>query len=234
MQRDFASTGPKGLSSDYLRNTAIPDMNLQLHYKTTDSDKKNEFEIGAGGSYKILTPRLETQKNYKADGTVGGFSGLVFTRYKSKNMTYKLEAIYGQNVTDLMMLGGYAVRDIRDTAKDHRDYTTLNNMTFWAELHTNGKKWQPGIFLGYTKNMGSLKNIYEWNNSSSFYTRGRDIDYVYRVSPRIIFNAGKVRLTGEIEYTAAGYGDSVNSLGEVQNTENVVNTRFLFAAYYFF
>lgn len=233
-QRDFVSTGPLGSGSRYLRNTAIPDMNLQLHYTSKNTDKKTEFHIGAGGAYKILTPRLETDKSYIADGTVSGLSGLVFIKYKTSKLTYKFEAVYGQNLTDMVMLGGYAIRDISDTAKDYRDYTTLNNMSFWTDIHTNGKKFQAGIFAGYTKNMGSDKNIYDWNNSSSYYTRGRTIEYVYRVSPRVIFNAGKTRLAGEIEYTTAAYGDGVNSLGEVQNAESVSNIRFLFSAYYFF
>lgn len=234
MQRDFVNTGPIGLSTTYLRNSAIPDMNLQLHYTTSNTENETEFQIGIGGSYKILTPRLETNKNYKAEGTVPGLSGLAFIKYKGSKLTYKVEAVYGQNLTNMMMLGGYAIKEITDTAKDYRDYTNLDNMTFWAEIHTNGSKFQAGLFAGYTKNMGSLNNIYEWNNPTSFYTRGRDIEYVYRVSPRVIFNAGKARFAGEIEYTVAGYGDKVNSLGEVQNAESIANTRFLLAAYYFF
>lgn len=233
-QRDFVSTGPMGSSSIYLRNTAIPDMNLQLHYNTKNTEKKTEMNIGVGGAYKILTPRLQTDKSYKAEGTVGGLSGLVFANFKCSKMTYKFEAVYGQNLTDVVMLGGYAIRDISDTAKDYRDYTTMNIVSFWTDIHTNGKKFQTGVFAGYTMNMGSDNNIYDWESKSSFYTRGRDIEYVYRISPRVIFNAGKTRLAGEIEYTVAGYGDNVNSLGEVQNAESVSNVRFLFSAYYFF
>ncbi len=234
MQRDFTSTGPAGGSSMYLRNTAIPDMNLQLHFKTSNEANETEFQLGAGGSYKILTPRLETAKGYKADGTVGGLTGLIFAKYKFSALTFKLEGIYGQNVTDLVMLGGYAIREITDTTKDYRDYTPTNTLSVWGDIHSNGKKFQAGVFVGYTKNMGSLKNIYDWSEASSFYSRGTNIEYVYRVSPRIMFNAGKTRLAGEVEYTTAAYGDGVNSLGEVQNAEKVSNIRFLFSAYYFF
>jgi len=234
MQLDFLSTGPVGKSSTYLSNTAIPDMNLQLHYTTKNENTNKEFVVGVGGSYKILTPRLETNKGYVDDGNVGGMSGLVFAKLKCEKMTFKVEGIYGQNAYDLTMLGGYAIRNITDTTMDYREYTTMDNMTFWTDIHSNGKKVQFGVFGGYTKNLGSTKNIYDWEEASSYYSRGRTIEYVYRVSPRIMFNAGKARLAGEIEYTTAAYGDGVNSLGEVQNAESVSNVRFLFSAYYFF
>jgi len=144
---------------------------------------------------------------------------------------------------DAVMLGGYAIEHTSDTALlnyDYRNYTTLDNMSFWAEIQTNGTKFQFGLFGGYTKNLASMKNILNWKESSSYFGRGRNIDYVYRVSPRVIFNSGKVRLAGEIEYTVAAYaipdenGITYNSLGEIQASEEVANIRLLLAAYYFF
>ena len=57
-QRDFANTGPNGTSSEYLRNSAIPLLDLQMMYKSDD------FVIGFGGDYKSIKPRLVSDKNY--------------------------------------------------------------------------------------------------------------------------------------------------------------------------
>src|SRR6056297_760468 len=50
-QRDYASRGAIGPSSDYLRNSGVPDMHLQMHYKASD------MVAGAGLAYKNIVPR---------------------------------------------------------------------------------------------------------------------------------------------------------------------------------
>ena len=53
-------------------------------------------------------------------------------------------------------------------------------------MNTKGKKVQFGLFGGYTQNLGAEDDI----NGNTF-ARGANIDYVYRVSPRVVFIAGK-------------------------------------------
>ncbi|MCK4360696.1 MAG: hypothetical protein KAV70_03045, partial [Bacteroidales bacterium] len=203
-QRDFTSTGPgpDGLlpSSKYLRNSVLPEMNITLQY-ATKFDNGNELLTGVGGDYKMLTPRLETDSLYKTDEKVSGFSGMAFLKYKLQPITLKFEGVYGQSTYSLTMLGGYVVHSITDINKNFVDYTTVNTLSFWADIHTNGKKIQGGLFTGYTKNLGAGENV-----SGPYYSRGANIAYVYRVSPRIIFNSGKMRFAGEVEYTVAAYG----------------------------
>jgi hypothetical protein len=50
--------------------------------------------------------------------------------------------------------------------------------------------------------MGSNDSI----NSGSFYARGANIDYVYRISPRVVFVSGKLNVGFESEFTQAMYG----------------------------
>ena len=233
-QRDFASPG----GSTSLRNAVVPDMNMKLQFHKKSDDK--EFLFGVAGSYKTLVPRLSNSLGYQVhDETVSGLSGMAFLKYKNDFFTYKLEGVYGQNLFDVTMLGGYAIEYTEDTNminKDYRNYTPVDVMSVWTEFHTNGKKIQYGIFAGFTKNMGSQKNIYDWTNATSYFTRGTNIDYVYRISPRVILNSGKVRFALETEYTVASYGTIAknNSLGEVQDAEDVSNLRLLLGAYYFF
>jgi hypothetical protein len=78
--------------------------------------------------------------------------------------------------------------------------------------------------------------IYSRGIDVSGYKKGYpndDIDYLYRIAPRFIYNAGKFRIAPEIEYTVAGYGNADNE-DVVQDAEPVGNFRFLVGVYYFF
>ena len=61
------------------------------------------------------------------------------------------------------------------------------------------------------------------------YARGTDIDFSYRISPRIEYGNGLVRFRGEVSYDTAAYGTTNIDYTKVQNTNNVNNVRFLFA-----
>lgn len=57
-QRDFMSPGGSSLS---LRNSAIPDAQLQFQYSTKNDSAKTEFLVGLGGGYKTLSPRIYSE-----------------------------------------------------------------------------------------------------------------------------------------------------------------------------
>lgn len=232
-QRDFTSWG----GSSSLRNAALPDMNLRIQYQHINEENTREFFFGAGADYKILVPRLVTDSNYATDGSINTYAFEAFFKFRSKHLTLKLEGIYGQNMYDLTMLGGYAYRYTTDSlmiARGDFNYTPINNVSAWAELHTNGHRFQFGIFGGFTKNLGSQYNIMNYKSESSYFTRGRDISYLYRISPRVVFLSGKMKLAIEGDYSVAGYGRIVNSLGEVSSIKPVSNIRLLFACFYYF
>jgi hypothetical protein len=94
---------------------------------------------------------------------------------------------------------------------------------------TTGKKMQGGIFLGYSKNLGSP----DADLLSPFYSRGSNIAYLYRISPRFLYNAGKFRIAPEIEYTVAAYGNT-EADGLVTGAKEVGNFRFIIGVFYFF
>ncbi len=225
-QRDFASTGPDGGSSKYIRNSVIPELNLTVKYHKKNTNG-NEFLLGAGADYLTLTPRTETPGGYTANETITSWSFMGFTKIKTSDITWKFEAVFGQNITHLTMLGGYAETGL--SGQDY-EYTPTKTTSFWTEIHTNGTKFQAGLFAGYTKNNGTNENLMQ---DGSIYARGANIDHVYRISPRMIFNSGKMRFATEIEYTAAAYGSTQNDLS-VDNTKEVGNLRFLVGVYYFF
>ncbi len=249
-QVDFMSDGPEGPNTKYLRNSVIPESDLQIQFVTKNAIKGTEFLIGAGINYQILTPRLTTvvtlkpaydtvinnkvehhdavTANYKTNTTTSAFAYNFYAKLKLKQVTFKLGGQYGENNNAYTMLGGYAVKSVSDATRNIVDYANIQSFATWAEFHTNATRWQPGLFLAYGKNLGAGEVV-----KGPYYARGSNIDYAYRISPRLVFNANKFRLAGEVEYTVAAYGKT-NEKGYVYNTKEIGNLRFLIGVYYFF
>ena len=227
-QRDFTSNGPDGASSVYLRNAARPELNLKLQFAAKNDERKTETVAGIGGDLMTVAPRIATAAGYATEEKVTGAAAMAFFKQKWAKWTWKAEAVWVQNLHHLTMLGGYGVRDVLDPVRLDWSYTPVATFSAWTEVQTNGGPFQTGLFAGYSKNLGSTHAI-----TGATYSRGPNIDELYRLSPRLIYNAGKVRLAVEFELTAASYG-APDLFGKVQGARFVRNVRLLLAAYYFF
>lgn len=221
-QRDFQSNGPAGFSSSYLRNSVIPNLHAQVQY----SHEGNIF--GAGIDYKRLTPRLSTTKNVTTDNSISSLSAIGYAKLNIAPVTVKTEVVYGNNLADHLMLGGYAIKSINNNTGEE-EYTPASVFSFWGEILT-GKEIEFALFGGYSKNLGANDNI-----AGSFFGRGNNIDNLLRISPRVQWNSGTTRIAAELEYTSAGYGTpNILKKGKVENIKNISNLRLLFAVFYFF
>ncbi len=227
-QLDFASTGPQGMTPIYLRNAGVPGLNAKIEFHKKNEDTGLEFLLGGSFNYKMITPRLSTGEGYKTTETANSYAANVYTKIVTKPVTIKLMGTYGQDLYDFLMLGGYAVSDSVDKEKGFVEYTPFEAMAAWADIHTNGKKVQVGLYAAYSQNMGTASDI-----GGPVYARGTDIDHVFRVAPRLIMNFNKFRIAPEVEYTAAAYGRTMQD-GTVTDAVQVGNLRFLLGVYYFF
>jgi len=218
-QRDYVSAG----GSSLLRNSSTPALHLGASF-----ENKGNIEIlaGVGASYQTLVPRLVTDMNFVANENVSGYLTQVYFKAKASKLTFKVEGNYGQNTYDVLGISSFAIQSM-DPDTDHREYLPINSMSVWSDIHTNGSKVQVGLFGGYTKNLGASESVLAVMGGRS------NIDFVYRVAPRVIFNSGKMRFAFEVEYTTAGFG-TINNMGVVENATDVSNLRLLLAAYYFF
>ncbi len=223
-QRDFASSGPNGTSPEYLTNTGIPESQLHLKYAN-----KNHL-IGIGGGIKTLQPRKITDSAIVTNERISSFSSAVYYKYKSDKWLVQAKGIFGTNLTDFIMLGGYAVKSISPD-NDERTYTPIQTFGTWGQF-LYGNNLKAGIFAGFTKNMGTLSEIGS-PESNPVYMRGIGIDYVYRVSPRISYQVGKTRFATEFELTSAAYGTPDNKLIS-NDSEPFNNYRILFDVTHFF
>lgn len=189
-QRDFANTGPEGYSPKYMYNGGIPDMHAQVHFLP------GNWTIGIGGGYKAIAPARE---KYQVNDKLTALSFTGFVKLNTDRSRLVLQAIYGENLYDHLMMGGYSLR--QDSMNNQIKMTNIPATTFWADYKINIKNnWNAGVFIGYAvNNQNNLKSGYE------YYVRGKDIDFVYRVSPRIIKNIKNIMAGLELEYTAAKY-----------------------------
>ena len=221
-QRDFMSLGPEGSSSTYLRNAVVPNMHLQAQFAAGGS------LFGAGVDYKSLMPSLATEQNISTDETISSVSLIGYAKLALDPITIKVEGVMGNNLTDMLMLGGYGVSAM-DNATGVAEYTPLGAISMWGEV-IYGKEVEVAVFAGYTQNQGSDENLL-----GAPYARGTNIDNVLRVSPRVQWNSGKTRIATELEYTSAAYGTpNFSDKATVENTTTVSNIRLLVAVYYFF
>ncbi len=246
-QRDFANVGPKGASSEYLRNAAMPDLHFQTHYKVKTTGSLSQLMFGGGLAYKNIIPELFSTidianpenpdeiitKKYITDSGVEGISYMGFARVAFRPVTIKLQYLLGQNLTDLLQIGGYGISKITDPTKGFVEYAPLRTQTYWADIHTNGETFQFGLFLARSENIGATKDLLENSGTTGF---GNDIKLLYRVAPRFMINSGRARFALECEYTAAQFGtvDTVaNKRGVPVNVEEVGNLRVVLGVYLF-
>jgi hypothetical protein len=248
-QVDFMSDGPDGANTKYIRNSVIPESDLQFQFLTVNEANGVEFLCGAGINWQRLLPRLSSTMTlspaydtvingkvfhheavtatYKTDATSSAMAYNAYAKLKLRYVTFKIGGEYGGNNNAYTMLGGYAVKAVTDPTRGFVDYSNIRSFAAWAEFQTNSAKLQPGLFLACGKNLGAGETVI-----GPYYARGSNIDYAYRISPRLIFNVHKFRLAGELEYTVAAYG-TTNEKGYVSNASEVGNLRFLLGVYYF-
>lgn len=249
-QLDVTSTGPDGASSKYLRNSIVPEGAFQAQYGVINAAKKTEFLIGASVDFLMLTPRLGTEVikkpaydtvennlvvhhdaiivNYRTNAKSTALTANFFVKLKLAKVTMKAGGVYGGNCYAFNMIGGYAVKSTIDPLRGIVDYATIKTASAWADFKSNGQKWSTGIFCGFSKNLGANAEI-----AGPYYSRGANIDYLYRIAPRLTLTVNKLKIASELDYTVAAYGKTTGK-GLVSDSKEVGNLRILLGVYYYF
>jgi hypothetical protein len=231
-QLDFPTDGPIGSSSTYLRDSVIPMLDFRIDTYIGD------HRIGAGVDFMRIQPRLKTNMNLKTRERLNNAIAILYADFKWDAIDTRTKLIYAQNATDHNMNGGYAVSCV-DTTTDRREYASLNQFAIWNDTQiTKSKSVVPGWFIGVAKNLGANKPIIqsitdsEGAEETTIYGQGNDIDYVFRVSPRLEYKINNFTFAVEVEYTRAAYG-TISCDGDVIDTCPVGNTRILASLFYY-
>ncbi len=226
-QADYLSSGPDGKSAKYLKSSNIPNLHLQLQYNT------GNLLLGIAADYKSIQPRLTTTSLINGDVAVtneklNSYAWMGYFKFKKSKLELKAKAIYGQNLCESIMPGGYGVSTL-DSLTGFEEYTPFNHFYTWANV-IYGDQTKIGLFGGYTKNLGANNPIV-----GDTYGMALDIDYFYRITPTISHKIKNFMIALELEYTVAAYG-TMDELdyGKIKDTHEVSNTRILFSVFHFF
>jgi len=219
-QRDYANDGPNGRTPDYYRYALFPNIHGQIKYI------KAPITAGLGADYKVLRPRISDANGILTNERVSSYSFMAYTKYKREKLSISSKAIWGQNMTEHLLLGGYAVAT-QDSISGIETYTPSNNLFLWANI-VYGQGTRVGLFAGYAKNYGTSDP-----NIGIYYGRGMDMDWMYRVSGFFAWHDGPVEIATELEYTTSYYG-SPDENGMVKNATGVGNFRIMLTGFYFF
>lgn len=233
---DFRSNGPRGLSVEYIRNAIVPELTgiLQYHFD-------EHATIGSGLNFKRLCPRIVTNNNVSVRETVNAVSAMAFVGLVWPTFELTTRVIYAQNASEMTLIGGYAVHTV-DPTTDERTYTPLACASWWLDMTYTGHDCiKPGLFAGYTHNLGARKTITGNLIGSDgviieqrIFGFANNIKYIARVAPRVEwFITQALCLAGELEFTRAAFG-TITHKGRVEDAVPVNNLRLHGALYYYF
>lgn len=223
-ERDFTSNGPDVLnnpikSNTFLKNAIVPMLDLQM------MGKYDGFLFGAGVDFKSLMPRLKAQDGTKASEKINSFAGTVFGKINlAKDLAVKFQGVYGQNLANITIGGGYAISGL-----DSSKFTNMNTATGWVEL-CYGSKVNYNLFLGFSKNLGT-----DENTNGKYFGFLTNVGDIYRIAPNISFIFSKLKITSEFEYTDASYGTlDIKNKSELTDIYRVANYRLSLSCTYSF
>ena len=220
-QMMYTSQGPEGGSSTYQKNAMLPDLYVSLEYK------KNHLLVGLGGDYKSILPERYitdgTSVKHVNHNTLNTPAIMGYGVYTNGKLAIKAKAIFGQNLVEHSIIGGYAI-----TPKN--EYIPYNSFTSF--IHFNyGTTHQLGLLLGYSANLGPSKTII---GNSNFYGFGvanantsnvKMVGNMFRITPTYSYNIKNWRMGVELEYTNAAWGNRSATNGEILHLDRTSNYR---------
>ncbi len=223
-QLQYLSAGPNGKSEEYIKNSCIPEFFVGADYKG------NNWVAGAGMEVLSLKPRTQStvgQSVYKVNERITSISFEAHAKYTNNDWMVSAKTMLASNLTQGCMLGGYGVTAI-DARTGEQEYTPFRHSTTWINV-VYGKKWQPGLFVGYLKNLGTSKAL-----AGSTYGVGLDVDQVFTTNVQLSYCLPHWKIGMEYSPSVAWYGDMNKGNGKIVNTHSVTNHRILGVVMYMF
>ena len=223
-QLQYLSAGPNGKSEEYIKNSCIPEVYVSADYKV------DGLIAGVGMEVLSLKPRQQTtvdDRVYKVNERVTSLSFEAHAKYMTQDLVIAGKTLLASNLTQACMLGGYAVTSV-DPRTGEQEYTPYRHSMTWLNI-VYGKKWKPGIFVGYLKNLGTGKTI-----AGPTYGVGLEVDQVFTTNLQLSYNLPHWKLGVEYSPSLAWYGDMNAENGKIENTHSVTNHRVLGVLIYMF
>ena len=223
-QMQFCSTGPEGVSANYIKYGCTPEFYAGISYKSG----KTTFKLG--GDVLSIKPRQVNATGLAKD-RLTTWSVFLYGASSLGNLNLKSKLTYANDGSHFNMVGGYGVCAIDETF-DNWEFAATRTAAGWATLQYKGKsRWVPQMLIGYTKNLGTSVDVfgdktdagaykYRWAKNSA-----ETIDYMYRIQPEIMYNLGKLQFGLEYMLTAVNYGTTGPRMAAASDLHMVMNHR---------
>lgn len=226
-QLQYLSSGPKGMSEDYIKNSCLPEL-----YGGIDFISNSKWIAGAGIHFISLVPRTVSEWNglkYKVNERMSTYSYEAHLRYVGEKFSFAAKSIMASALDQAALISGYGVKSINEEDGAY-EYTPFRHSTTWINI-TYGKKWKPGLFVGYTKNLGTNDALIA---SDKVYGLGMGIDQLLTFNATLSYNLPNWQIGFEYCPATAWYGDICANTGKVVNSRPKTNNRFLGVIMYYF
>lgn len=224
-QSQFKSTGPAGKSLEYMKYSCVPEFYAGVDYLN------NGWTAGAGVELISLKPRKEAkveEQTYKVNERITTVSAEAHVKYADEDWMFAAKTVFASNLTQMSMLGGYGIR-ATDERTDEKEYTPLRHSSTWVNA-VYGRRWKPGIFMGYTKNLGTKEALV----TNTLYGIGTDIDQLVTCGAELTYNLPHWKFGAEYMFSNVWYGELNQATGRIGNTYPVNNHRVVVSALFMF
>ena len=226
-QYQYVSNGPVGKSNVYLKEGVLPELFVGVDYASPSG-----WLVGAGAHMLSLKPRTESTvggKTYKVSERMTAPTFEAHASYKKGKVLFGAKTLLASAMDCNAMLGGYGISGV-DARTGEQEYTPFHHSSTWVNF-SYGTTWKPSIFIGYTKNLGTSKELVA---GTPTYGMGLDIDQLltFNVSMSYLFH--KHWMVGaEYSPSTAWYG-TPDKRGRVKDTHSVTNHRAYILTTFFF
>lgn len=237
-QMQYLSTGPNGVSDNYIKYGCTPEFYAGVTLKSN-----NGFLGRAGVDVLSIKPRWRDGSGSKVSDRITTANPYVYAQYVTRDFSINAKVVYASAGEHINMLSGYGVSKINDDGS--WEYTPLHSTASYLSVKY-GRKLQVQGMIGYMKNLGTNddKGLYSdteigarpgylgkaYTSSNYLYLSSNgysNLNSLVRVTPTVIYNLGKLSFGLEYDITAAQYGkypvakvDGKDEVMQVVNSHN--------------
>lgn len=205
-QMQYASSGPAGKSASYIKWGCTPELYAGVNFTVGD------ILLRLGVDVLSIKPRLYDEDGKLTSDRITTMSPFLYAQWKKDAFSVKLKSVFAEAGEHFNLNGGYGVSAVN--ADKSYSYTPTRNSSTWLSLKYALGKCDLVLFGGYVKNFGTkealvlpkvaaVENDYFWFSGNSF----SNLNSMYRLTPAVVYNLGKLAIGLEYEYTSAQYGD---------------------------
>ncbi len=197
-QMQYNSAGPAGQSANYIKYGCTPELYLGLSYK------EGGFLARAGVDMLSIKPRrYDEAGTKKVSDRITTLTPYVYLQYSEDKLMLRAKSTFAQAGEHLNFNGGYGVSAINSDGS--WDYTPTRNSSSWVSVRY-GKKLQGVFFAGYVKNFGTAEDLVD--ASMLYFSKNSfsNLNSLWRITPTVVYNLGKMQFALEYELTSAQYG----------------------------